>query len=98
MGDEAILNCYAHACSPLMRKTWYGGRSYELLCYDDISTNPKKYESISYDTPFNTSLIIKHFNLTDINCLYTCACGFDQYTHTLKLDDLDFVCKYFVEI
>lgn len=91
IGDEAILNCNINACSPTMRKTWYGGRSYELLCYDDISTNPKKYEMKSYDTSFNSSLIIKHFNFTDINCEYTCACGFNRYTHMLKLDDLDFV-------
>lgn len=97
IGDKVILNCNVHACSPLMRKTWYGGQSYELLCYDDISTNPNKYEMKSYDTSFNSSLIIKHFNFTDINCEYTCTCGFNRDTHMLKLDDLD-LCKYAVDI
>lgn len=95
IGDEAILSCNANDCTQTMRQTWYGGRSNDLLCYNDISTNPKKYEMKSSNSSFNSSLIIKKFNISDINCKYTCACGFRKYTQMLKLHDLHIVCKYF---
>lgn len=91
IGDEATLNCNVHGCSPNTRKTWYGGRNYDLLCYNDNSTNPSKYEMKSYKTTFNSSLTIKQFNFNDLNCVYTCACGFNRNTHMLKLDDFELV-------
>lgn len=94
IGDEAILRCDANDCSQNTRKTWYGGRSNDLLCYDDISTNPTKYEMKSSKSLFHSVLIIKEFNISDVNCKYTCACGFEKFTQMLKLDDLDIVCKY----
>lgn len=91
IGDEAILNCNANACSQNMTKTWYGGRNYELLCYNEVSTYPTKYAMKSYKTSYDFSLIIKQFNFKDINYAYTCACGFNRYTQMLKLEDFDFV-------
>lgn len=99
IGDEAILSCNFNDFSPCnMQKTWYGGRRYDLLCYDDNSTNWSKYEMKSYDTSLDSSLIIKQFDFTDINCEYTCACGFNIDTHVLKLDDFNFICKYTVDL
>lgn len=77
-----------------MKKAWYGGKRYDLLCYDEISTNVLKYEIIHNSTTFMYDLVIKNFNFLDINCEYTCACEFNQHTKRLMLDDLDFVCKY----
>ncbi|XP_071177722.1 uncharacterized protein [Mytilus edulis] len=91
IGDKATLSCDAYECAQNTRKTWYGGRSNDLLCYDDISTNPTKYEMQSSKSSFNSSLTIKEFNVSDVNCKYTCACGFEKFTKMLKLDDLDTV-------
>lgn len=91
IGDEVVLSCNFNDCLPNMRKSWYGGRGYDLLCYNDISTNPSKYKMKSYKSSLNSELIIKQFNFTDLNCVYTCACGFNRYTQLFQLGDLDFV-------
>lgn len=98
IGDQAILNCTVNTCPNNKRQTWYGGKNYDLLGYDNISTNPQKYTMESADTSSDTSLIIKHFDFTDVNCEYTCTCGYNRDTHLFKLDDLEFVCKYVREI
>lgn len=68
-----------------IQKKWLGGKNYDLLCIDDISKNNLKYEMKSNGGDFE--LIIKTLNFSDLNCEYTCACGFNQYTDILKLDD-----------
>ncbi|CAG2240896.1 unnamed protein product [Mytilus edulis] len=72
-------------CPPDDTKKWLGGKHYDLLCIDDISKNNLKYEMKSNGGDFE--LIIKTLNFSDLNCEYTCACGFNQYTDILKLDD-----------
>lgn len=43
----------------------------------------------------NFDIMIMNFSVSDTNCEYTCACGFLQYTNKLKLENLNFICKYF---
>ncbi|VDI14699.1 Hypothetical predicted protein, partial [Mytilus galloprovincialis] len=85
IGEEARLSCNGNNC-PQNTKTWLGGKNYDLLCFDDQSKNPSKYEMTSLGTTFE--LTIKDLNLTDFNCEYTCTCGFQQYTNMLKVEEL----------
>lgn len=90
IGKEVKLSCNGEDCSPNTRK-WLGGKNYDILCFNDQSKNPSKYEMMSNGTNFD--LIIKNFNFTDVNCEYTCTCGFQQYTNMLTVDARDIICK-----
>lgn len=88
LGMEARLSCNGNNCLQ-NGKTWLGGNNYDLLCFDDQSNNPSKYEMTSNGTTFD--LTIKNLNLTDLNCEYTCTCGFQQYTNMLTAEEL--ICR-----
>lgn len=94
-GEEAILSCKTQVCHPNTRKKWIGGKKYDLLGFDNNTTNPSKYKMMSNGSSVNFDIMIMNFSVSDTNCEYTCACGFLQYTNMLKLDTLDFICKYF---
>lgn len=85
LGKEAILTCNGYNCPPENSKKWLGGKNYDLLCFDNESKKSSKYVMMTNGTSFD--LMIKNFSLSDTNCEYTCACGFLQYTNTLKLED-----------
>lgn len=91
IGKEARLDCKGFTCPPNNIKKWLGGRHYDLLCFDNQSKNASKYEMTSNSTNFE--LMIKNVDLTDVNCEYTCACGFQQYTNRLKIDAGELICK-----
>ncbi|VDI50198.1 Hypothetical predicted protein [Mytilus galloprovincialis] len=85
IGKEAVLVCRGYNCPSGDTKQWLGGKNYDLLCFDNQSKNISKYEMRSNGTDFE--LKIKSLNFSDLNCEYTCSCGFHQYTNMLKLDD-----------
>lgn len=85
IGKEAILACSGYNCPSNKTRKWLGGKKYDLLCFDYQSKNISKYEMRSNGTDFE--LIIKSFSFSDLNCEYTCACGFNQYTNMLRLDE-----------
>lgn len=89
IGHEARLSCNTNNCPPENTKKWLGGQDYDLLCQDNQSKNPLKYEMTSNGTNFD--LMIKNFNFPDVNCEYTCACGFQQYTSMLKVNAQELV-------
>ncbi|XP_052073338.1 uncharacterized protein LOC127711350 [Mytilus californianus] len=84
IGKEARLICNGQNCPPGNTKKWLGGKNYDLLCFDNQSKNISKYEMKSNGTDFE--LMIKTLSFSDLNCEYTCACGFQQYTNMLKFD------------
>lgn len=86
IGKEARLSCNANNCPPENTKKWLGGKNYDLLCQDNQSKDPFKYEMTSNGTNFD--LKIKNINFTDVDCEYTCACGFKQYTRKLNAEEL----------
>ncbi|VDI15029.1 Hypothetical predicted protein [Mytilus galloprovincialis] len=90
-GEEAILSCKAQACRPNTRKKWIGGKKYDLLGFDNNSTNPSKYKMMTSGNSVNFDIMIMNFSVSDTNCEYTCACGFLQYTNKLKLENLNFI-------
>lgn len=92
-GQVATLTCYGTSCPLKAIKKWLGGPNYNLLCFDDYSTKPTKYEMMSNNTRPEFELMIKGFNFVDANCEYACSCGFLQYTNMLQLDDSNFICK-----
>ncbi|CAC5424080.1 unnamed protein product [Mytilus coruscus] len=90
-GQDATLSCNGIGCKPLSIRKWIGGPTSDVLCFNDYSSNPEKYQLMYNKTKPSFDLTIKSFNFTDTNCTYTCACGFFQYTHMLKLEEIDFV-------
>lgn len=90
-GKDVLLNCDGNVCSSKSIKKWIGGPQYDLLCYDDTSTNPSKYEMIIKDNIPNFVLKIRNLTIDDVNCKYTCTCGLHQYTKLLDLNDIQYV-------
>lgn len=90
-GQNATLSCNGNGCMPISIRKWIGGPTSDVLCFNDYSSNPAKYQLMYNKTKPSFDLMIKNFNFTDANCTYTCACGFFQYTHMLQLDEIDFV-------
>lgn len=90
-GQNVTLSCNGNDCSPFSIRKWIGGPSYDVLCFDNYTSNPAKYEMIYNKTTPSFELMIKSFNFNDTNCEYTCACGFHQYTNMLKLKEIQFV-------
>lgn len=90
-GEDTTLTCNANNCSPSSRKQWFGGPSYDLLCSEDYTTNPYKYEMLVESTSPNFDLMIKNFTFSDVDCKYTCVCGLLHFTKMLTLDSLDFI-------
>lgn len=90
-GKEATLSCNGDGCKPLSIRKWIGGPTSGVLCFNDYCSNPAKYLLMYNETKLSFDLMIKSFNFTDSNCTYTCACGFNQYTHMLNLDEIDFI-------
>lgn len=90
-GEDATLTCNANTCSPYSSKQWFGGPSYDLLCSDDYTANPYKYEMVVESTSPNFDLMIKNFTFSDADCKYTCVCGLLHFTKMLTLNSLDFI-------
>lgn len=90
-GEDTTLTCNANTCSPYSSKQWFGGPAYDLLCSDDYTANPYKYEMVVESTSPNFDLMIKNFTFSDADCKYTCVCGLLHFTKMLTLDSLDFI-------
>lgn len=90
-GENATLKCIDLGSVCTHTRKWIGGKGYNLLALDNTSTNPFKYEINSDRKDYSFNLIIQKFNDDDVNCDYTCACGFQQYTKRLELTELNFV-------
>ncbi|CAC5424096.1 unnamed protein product [Mytilus coruscus] len=90
-GHDATLSCNGIGCKPISIRKWIGGPTSDVLCFNNYSSNPAKYQLMYNETKPSFDLMIKSFNFTDTNCTYTCACGFFQYTHMLNLNEIDFV-------
>lgn len=93
-GGDVLLNCDGTACSSNSIRKWIGGPQHDLLCFNVTSSYPSKYEMMVEDKSPIFGLKIKNFTNNDVNCKYTCACGLQQYTHMLDLDDMQYICKY----
>ncbi|VDI57008.1 Hypothetical predicted protein [Mytilus galloprovincialis] len=81
-GKDTLLNCNGTSCLSRGGKKWIGGRNYELLSFNNVSTNSTKYE-ITVDTTLNYGLKIKNMSFDDFNSIYTCVCGLQQYSRML---------------
>ncbi|CAC5392149.1 unnamed protein product [Mytilus coruscus] len=51
IGKEARLSCNANTCPPEKTRIWLGGKNYDLLCLENESKDPLKYEMTSNDPP-----------------------------------------------
>lgn len=93
-GEEVQLFCNGNTCQPNTIRKWIGGPSYQLLCFGGYSADYSKYEMMVNDTITEFGLMIKNITVEDTFCRYTCACGLHQYTATLDLEGVDYICKF----
>lgn len=86
-GKPAMILCKTKLSDISLNSTtrmWHGGLHYDVLVFDGISRDYSKYiESI--DGYFST-LLIKHFNETDVNVNYGCTIGFYTCKKELRLE------------
>lgn len=85
-GNDVRLKCWGTKCTPTESKRWRGGDPYNLLCTETKSRDPEKYNltTTSNGGEYKVILMIKNISMTDLNCNYTCNCGFSQYTNELS--------------
>ncbi|CAC5357911.1 unnamed protein product [Mytilus coruscus] len=65
---------------------WTGGPHYKMLCMNGVCQNSSKYEMKALNTSLNFGLLIHNFSESDLDCPYTCFCGFSDFTNTLSVD------------
>lgn len=91
-GQDVILTCYVcSGCCNNTSKMWVGGQNYRVLCLDEKSSYPDKYKMAVNENNLHFNLTIVKFNYTDANYTYTCACGFEQYTSTIPMEENKFI-------
>ncbi|XP_071177713.1 uncharacterized protein [Mytilus edulis] len=89
-GKDALLKCNGTSCLSRGGKKWIGGRDYKVLSFNNVSTNPTKYE-ITGDTILNYGLKITNLSFDDFNSTYTCVCGLQQYSRMLNRYDVVYI-------
>ncbi|XP_052072862.1 uncharacterized protein LOC127710945 [Mytilus californianus] len=65
---------------------WTGGQKYDLLCMNGQCLNPSKYEMLTRNTSQDFGLLIHNLSESDLNCQYTCSCGFSDFTKNLSVE------------
>lgn len=85
--QDVMLQCGIPNCCTNTTQ-WIGGPEGTLLTYQRHSLNNTKYKEI-WGRNVNY-LVIKNFDLDDVNCVYTCYHGFDFYSRNLTIDGNQF--------
>lgn len=96
-GEKAKLTCKELGNVCTQPRKWIGGKTYNLLCFNNTSTNPSKYQMTSNEQQKTFDLVILHLQYDDIGCDYTCACGFSQYTNKLSLQNFNFIYSSYLD-
>ncbi|CAC5357909.1 unnamed protein product [Mytilus coruscus] len=65
---------------------WTGGQKYDLLCMNGQCLNPSKYEMLTRNTSQDFGLLIHNLSESDLDCQYTCSCGFSDFTKNLSVE------------
>ncbi|VDI25399.1 Hypothetical predicted protein [Mytilus galloprovincialis] len=65
---------------------WTGGQQYDLLCMDNKCLNPSKYEMLTRNNSQDFGLLIHNLSESDLDCQYTCSCGFSDFTKNLSVE------------
>lgn len=88
-GDSVSLRCIVpeNTCPEDYVRRWTGGPSQTLLALNYKSSNKQKYKMHSIYNSTSFELIIYNFNENDLDCKYTCSCGFEQFGKTFSLQD-----------
>ncbi|CAG2202157.1 unnamed protein product [Mytilus edulis] len=69
-------------------RKWTGGQTYDLLCMDDKCLSPSKYEMLTRNTSQDFGLLIHNLSESDLDCQYTCSCGFSDFTKNLSVEPI----------
>ncbi|XP_076106727.1 uncharacterized protein LOC143075250 [Mytilus galloprovincialis] len=67
-------------------RQWTGGQQYDLLCMDNKCLNPFKYEMLTRNNTQDFGLLIHNLSESDLDCQYTCSCGFSDFTKNLSVE------------
>lgn len=86
-GETVMIYCPIQPADNTTTRQWHGGPHYDLLLFDGISLDYKKYRE-SFEEKYSTStLLIVQFNETDVNWDYGCTIGFNTFKKPLLLDE-----------
>ena len=77
---------------------WSGGYSNDILTFKRASYYKEKYLVELNMQQMLYNLAILDFNHHDVNVLYTCHYGFEQYSKNLTLDNGNFKSTYLFEL
>jgi hypothetical protein len=77
---------------------WSGGYSNHILTFNRASYYKEKYLVELNMQQMLYNLTILDFNEHDVNVLYTCYYGFEQYSKNLTLDNGNFKSTYLFEL
>lgn len=93
-GDNVKLKCTVGRkddCDSTATRRWDGGPHRNILLLDGHSSNSSKYYEETEEPCISFSLIIKQFDIHDVNCEYWCSFGFETSRQTLMLDEEHFI-------
>ena len=77
---------------------WSGGYSNYILTFNRVSYDKEKYLVELNMQQMLYNLTILDFNKHDVNVLYTCHYGLEQYSKNLTLDSGNFKSTYLFEL
>lgn len=98
-GDSVSLRCIVteNTCPENYVRRWTGGPLQTLLALNYKSSNTQKYEMYSIYNSTSFELVIYDFNENDIECKYSCSCGFEQFSKNLSLHNNEYEIIYPIE-
>lgn len=96
-GENVTIACMIHDNSEIqcdkINRLWEGGPLNRVLLINGVSVDQTKYVE-TIDNPCEKfSIIIKSFDLSDVNCSYRCSYGFESSRKELQLDNASFIAK-----
>lgn len=85
-GNNVTIICIVpeRTCPKTYVRRWFGGPHQTLLCLNYRSNNLTKYNMFALKNSESFGLIIYNLDESDVECNYTCSCGFDQFTKKLS--------------
>ena len=97
LGRSVTLRCVVPdiTCNESNPCHWTGGPSYKLIGMNGISMNSSKYNIIMNNSSFSfyMDLLIYNVSYSDLDCDYTCGCGFAEFNKKLSIRRNEILCK-----
>jgi hypothetical protein len=93
-GETAQLVCAPNSYHTKNITSWLGGKKYEILSYNGVTADARKYAEIQrwYRSKLESILRIYKFDEMDVNVNYSCSIGVCRNRKKLSLTPDKFEC------